>query len=139
MRLTGRATLAVLEMATDSPPLKHGIHAIDAAAYSMDHIVRCSTNGIYVAPKANMYDACSDLNNKIMFSGKYDILYLERAVTHQVLMALMHKNKYFVVLIDGHFYSYYTSVSKCKFDFGTSDCKNGLYYVCWLLLLETVV
>ena len=86
LRLTGRATLAAAKMETDSPTLHYGIHAIE------DTFVRRNARGIFVAPAAKMYKACSTMNNKIVFSGTYDIVYLEGSDTHRVSMAYLRKN-----------------------------------------------
>jgi len=77
-----------------------------------------------------MYEACSTMNNKIMFSGTYDIVYLEGSNTHRVSMAWLRKNGYAVVLMDEAFNtSYETTSSECQFDYGTNKCKNEVCLV----------
>jgi len=129
-RLTGRATKAAASMATDSPTLGYGIHSIDAAACSEDDCVQRDTKGIFISPAAKMYEACSTLNNEIVFSGTYDIVYLEGSVTHRVSMAWLHENGYVVVRMEESLYkSYDTTGAECQFDYGTDQCKNGVHLV----------
>jgi len=84
--MTGRVTLAAAEMASESHPLRHGIRAINAAVCSEDDTVRRCAKGIYEAPKANMYQVCQNMNNTVMFSSTYDIVYIEGTVNNQVSM-----------------------------------------------------
>ena len=87
---------------------------------------RCA-KGIYEAPKANMYQACQNMNNTIMLSRTYDIVYVEGAVNNQVSMEWLRQNQYKVVLMEEQFYkSFDTSAAECKFDCCTSNCKNGV-------------
>ena len=46
------------------------------------------------------------------------------------MAAAVRQNKYKVVPMEEQFYkSFGTSAAECKFDCGTSDCKNGVYLV----------
>jgi len=128
--LTGRATKAAARMATDSPTLEYGIHSINAMAYSENNCVQRDTRGIFIAPAVNMYEACSTMNNEIVFSGTYDIVYLEGSDTHRVSMAWLRKSGYAVVPMDDTLYkSYGTTGAECQFDYGTAQCKNGVQLV----------
>jgi len=130
LRLTGKASMAAARMATDSQTLGYGIHSIDAAACSEDNVVHRDTKGIFVAPAVEMYDACSTMNFEIVFSGTYDIVYVEGVVTRRVSMAWLHSNGYVVVPMEESFYqSYDTSSAECQFDYGTDKCKNGVHLV----------
>ena len=88
------------------------------------------TKGIFIAPAANMYEACSTMNNEIVLTGTYDTVYLEGVVTHRVSMAWLRANGYVVVPMEESFYkSYDTTSAECQFDYGTDKCKNGIYLV----------
>jgi len=119
-------------MATDSQTLGYGIHSIDAAACSEDNNVQHDTKGIFIAPAAKMYDACSTMtrNNEIVFSGTYDIVYVEGVVTHRVSMAWSRENEYVVVPTEEFFHkSYDTTSAECQFNYGTDKCKHGVHLV----------
>jgi len=88
LRMTRRVMLAAAEMSSESHPFSH-----DTAACSEDDTVRRCAIGIYETPKANMYQACQDMNNTIMFSGTYNIVYVEGTVNNRVSMAWPHQNK----------------------------------------------
>jgi hypothetical protein len=74
------------------------------------------------------------MNNEIVFSGTYDIVYLEGCDTHRVSLAWLRKNGHVVVPMDSEaresFYKSYDTIgAECQFDYGTDQCKNGVHLV----------
>jgi len=130
LRMTGKACKAAASMATDSRTLGYGIHSIDAAACSEHNVVQRDAKGIFVPPAIQMYDACSAMNFEIVFSGTYDIVYVEGVVPHRMSMQWLQNNGYVVVPMEECFYqSYDTTSAECKFDYGTDKCTNGVHLV----------
>ena len=70
------------------------------------------------------------MNFEIVFSGTYDIVYVEGVVPHRMSMQWLQNNGYVVVPMEECFYQLYdTTSAECKFDYGTDKCKNGVYLV----------